>query len=87
MLYIVLINNYSKNRMNSTVSSKPTEAKQLARLGIEHIKPPKQTQQPLPLLLSPSFFYSMVRIEDLTLTQVTLSTREKWVGSLAFWLT
>ena len=34
-----------------------TEAKQLAPQGIEKYVPPKQTQWPLPLLLSPSFFY------------------------------
>ena len=45
----------------STVSSKPTEAKQLARQGIEQNLPPKQMQQPLPLLLSPSFFYDQHR--------------------------
>ena len=31
--------------------------KQQARQGIEQILPPKQTRRPLPLLLSPSFFY------------------------------
>ena len=41
----------------STVSSKPTEAKQLARQGIEQNRPPKQTRRPLLLPLSPSFFF------------------------------
>ena len=43
--------------MNSTVSSKFTEAKQLAQQGIEQNLSPMQTRRPLPLLLSPSFFY------------------------------
>ena len=34
-------------------TSKSTEAKQLARLGIEKILPTKHTRRPLPLLLSP----------------------------------
>ena len=46
-----------KNRRNSTVSSKPTKAKQLARQGIEQNLLPRQMQRPLPCLLSPSFFY------------------------------
>ena len=37
--------------MNSIVSSKQTEAKQLARQGIEQILPPKPTRRPLPCLL------------------------------------
>ena len=37
------------------------EAKQLAWQGIEQNLPPKQMQQPLPLLLSPSFFYDQHR--------------------------
>ena len=41
----------------SSVSFKTTEAKQLARQGIEHILPPKQTRRLLPCLLIPSFFY------------------------------
>ena len=48
-----------KKRLNSSYSSKSTEAKQLARQGIERNLPPKQTQRPLLLLLSPSFFYSL----------------------------
>ena len=48
-----------KNMMNSTVSSQPREAKQLARQGIEQNLPPKQTRRPLPLLLSPSLFYEL----------------------------
>ena len=43
--------------MNLTVSSKSTKAKQLAPQGIEQNLPPKQMRRPLPLLLSPSFFY------------------------------
>ena len=39
-----------------TVSSKKTEAKQLARQETEQVLPPKQTRRPLPWLLSPSFF-------------------------------
>ena len=39
--------------MDSIVSSKSTEAKQLARQGMEQNLPPKQTRPPLPLLLSP----------------------------------
>ena len=42
--------------MNLTFSPKLTKAKQLARQGIEQHLPPKQTERPLPLLLSPSFF-------------------------------
>ena len=44
------------DRLNSTVSSKKTQAKQLALQGIEQILPPKQTWRPLPCLLFPSFF-------------------------------
>ena len=47
-----------KNWMNSTVYSKPTEAKRLAQQIIEQNLPPKQTRRPLSLLLSPSFFYA-----------------------------
>ena len=47
-----------KNWMNSTVYSKPTEAKRLAQQRIEQNLPPKQTRRPLSLLLSPSFFYA-----------------------------
>ena len=47
----------AQNLLNSTISSKSTEAKQLTRQKIEHILPAKQTRLPLPLLLSPSFFY------------------------------
>ena len=35
---------------------KSTEAKQLARQGIEQVLPPKQSRRPLPCLLIPSFF-------------------------------
>ena len=50
-----------KKRMNPTASSNSTEAKQLARQGIEQMLPPKQTRRPLPCLLSViiSFFYDM----------------------------
>ena len=48
-----------KNRMNSTFSSKSTEAKQLARQEKEYILTPKQRRRPLPLLLSPSFVYGL----------------------------
>ena len=41
----------------SSVSFKTTEVKQLARQGIEHILPPKQTRRPLSCLLILSFFY------------------------------
>ena len=48
-----------KNRMNSTISSKSTETKQLARQEIEHMLPPKWTRRPLPWLLSrPSSMHS-----------------------------
>ena len=47
-----------KQRLNSTVSFKSTETKQLARQGIEKILPPKPTRRPLPSLLFPSFFYA-----------------------------
>ena len=40
-----------------TVSFKSYETRQLARQRIERILPPKPTRRPLPLLLSPSFFY------------------------------
>ena len=48
----------AKNMMNSTVSSKSTEAKQLAQQGIEQNLPPKQTRRPLPWLQFKSFFYA-----------------------------
>ena len=43
----------------SSVSFKTTEAKQLARHGIEHILPPKQTRRPLCLAFcfNPSMIY------------------------------
>ena len=44
--------------LNSTVSSKKINAKQLARQGIKQVMPPKQTRRPLPCLLFPSFFYA-----------------------------
>ena len=46
-----------KKRLNSTVSWKSTKTKKLARQGIEQILSPQPTQQPLPCLLFPSFFY------------------------------
>ena len=46
-----------KKRSNSFYISKSTEAKQLARQGIEQILSPKQTRRPLPCLLILSFFY------------------------------
>ena len=49
-----------KKRSNSSYFSKSTEAKQLARQGIEQILPPKQTRRPLPCLLILSFFYGCV---------------------------
>ena len=55
----VLPQSIRKNRTNSTVSSKSTEAKQLARQGIEQNLPPKQTRRPLLLILSLSFFYAL----------------------------
>ena len=48
-----------RQRLNSSYSSKSTEAKQLARLRIEQNLPPKQMRRPLSLLLSPSFFYAV----------------------------
>ena len=48
---------YWKKRLNSSFSSKQTEAKQIAWQEIEQILPTKPTRRPLPLLLSPSFFY------------------------------
>ena len=59
----VLSRSIWKKRSNSTYSSKKTQAKQLARQGIEQILPPKQTRRPLPCLLSPSFFYGS-RVHD-----------------------
>ena len=46
-----------KKWLNSTVSFKTTETKQLARQGIEQILPSKQTRRPLPCLLFQSVFY------------------------------
>ena len=46
-----------KKGMNSTVSFKSTQTKQLTRQGIEPILPLKQTRRSLPCLLLPSFFY------------------------------
>ena len=47
-----------KNRMNSTVSSKPTDRGQTASAARNWKKSaPKQTRRPSPLLLSQSFFY------------------------------
>ena len=43
--------------MNSSYSSKSSQAKQLVQQGIEQILPPKQKRRPLPFLLSLSFFY------------------------------
>ena len=54
----VLPRSVLKKRLNSSYSSKSTEAKQLARQGIEQNLPPEQTRRHLPLLLSPSFFYN-----------------------------
>ena len=42
-LHINEIEKYSKKRINSSFSSKSTEAKQVARQGIEQILPLKQT--------------------------------------------
>ena len=46
-----------KKWMNSTVSFKSTETKQLARQEIEHNLTPKQTLRPFSLLLFPSSSY------------------------------
>ena len=43
--------------MNSSFYFKSTEAKQLARQGIENNFAPQTDETPLPLLLCPSFFY------------------------------
>ena len=48
----VLPRSIRRNRINSTISTKPTEAKQLVWQGIEQNLPPKQTRRPWPLLLS-----------------------------------
>ena len=48
--------------MNSSVSFKLTETKQLARQGIKQIFTRKPTQQPLPCLLFPSFFYAVYTV-------------------------
>ena len=45
-----------KNGMNSSFSSKSTEANQLARQGIDLNSVPQTDPLPLPLILSPSFF-------------------------------
>ena len=50
---------YWKKLLNSTVSFKSTETKQLARQRIEQILAPKPTRRPLPCLLFPSFFYAI----------------------------
>ena len=42
LLFAVLSRSFFKNLLNSTVSSKYTEAKQLARQGIEQILPPNR---------------------------------------------
>ena len=49
-----------KKQLNSTVSSKTTESKQLWRQEKEQIVPPKQTQRPLSCLLFPSFLHYMI---------------------------
>ena len=54
---------------NSSYSSNPSSAKQLARQGIEYIQSPKQQRRPLPFLLYLSFFmlpsYSILMVEQL----------------------
>ena len=45
-----------KKRLNSNISFKSTETKQLAQQGIEHILPTKPMRRPLPCLLFSSFF-------------------------------
>ena len=56
--------------LKSSDSSKSTDAKQLARHGVEQNLPLKQKQRPLPLLLSPSFFYGQAptaaKVADVT---------------------
>ena len=47
-----------KKRMNSSYSSKSSQAKQLVRQRIGWILPLKQKWRPLPFLLSLSFFYA-----------------------------
>ena len=54
-----------KKRLNSSYSSKSTKAKKIAWQGIEQNLPLKQTQRPLPLLLSPSFFYATLELSKL----------------------
>ena len=73
-----------KNRMNSTFSSKSTEAKQLARQGIEYILAPKQTRRPLPLLLSPSFFYAQGSIQANILVQLRVQYRTEFLVKSGF---
>ena len=50
---------YVMKRLNSSYFSKSTEAKHLARQGIEQILSPKQMRRPLPFLLILSFFYGV----------------------------
>ena len=50
---------YLEEKDDFNLFFKSTEAKQLAQQGIEQILPPKKVRRPLPLLLSPSFFYAV----------------------------
>ena len=66
-----------KKRTNSSYFSKATEAKQLARQGIEQTLSPKQTRRPLPCLLILSFFYgSYSSIQCIC----TLYSTSEWMG-------
>ena len=50
---------YLEEKDDFNLFFKSTEAKQLAQQGIEQILPQKKVRRPLPLLLSPSFFYAV----------------------------
>ena len=84
----VLSRSIWKNRMNSPVFSKSTEAKQRARKEMEQFLSPKQTRRPLPCFLIPSFFYDrifkQVIFPAVTRTQGPIKTREKNLDVLFF---